>query len=453
MASIPPPPTKSATLQQSDPVDPAASSPSIPTVASPSQARSTEGDPAVVPFSHGEPNSSDEKPARLPIILEEKPLLKELNELPKKKPGEGLLPPVSSYFQGEINRTAHEASVPTRSAKPSWSVTSDDLERLIKDSIALPKQDSRISGRPLRLLDALSFQEVLVQPEPGVNQPLSRYQRQPIQNGQTVRGQNPVTTQMLFHDPQAEQKRIFAYWRLAQSLGQYNLTRQLIDFWALLPAQPGDEALFRTEKSSANSLLCEARVTLVADQHDLVEVADLVTQEELPLPSDPPHVGTYFTHFEKMFAGKPAPSLGRRLDAILPLCREVVESRACSTLTARNAAKLLADEYAAGRCTFAKLASAVTKWREEHQAFLRAAYVYNHNICEYVVSVSGVPTDPGTLVTMLIRPTYPVNSQAPSQTIGQLPEANGETPAVNEPSRLSDRFQTPRPRPSIHPPW
>lgn len=338
---------------------------------------------------------------------------------------------------GDIARTAHEApaEAPPASEPQRLSVTSDDLERLIQDSVALPTQDRRVAGRPLRLLDILSDAVVLPQPQPRTGQPLagSRLGRQTLPNGQVVfQGQMAVQDQVYFQDPREEQQRILAYWQLAQSLGQYNLMQKLLGFWESVSAQPGDESLLRAAKTSAQSLVCESRVALVNDQYALVEAADLVPEEGLPLPSDPPHVGTYFTQFDNIFAGKPAPAIGRRLNATLPLCREAIESRSCSTLAAQNAAELLAQEYASGRCTFAKLASAVEQWREEHRAFLRAAYVYNHNICEYVVSVSGVPADRGTLVSMLIRPTYPVSSPTPLQPQSESPMVlQNQNPSVN----------------------
>ena len=401
---------------------------------------------------------SGTKPEKLPMILGEKPQeeAKEPASLEPFMPREASREPVpTETVPGKlVPRTApplklvpHEATTPrvaegaspqeaprevTRAsletaASVEQPVTSNELEQLIKDSVATPQQDSRISGRPLRLLDVLSVVPAMPQPQPRANRYTVRYGSQP--------GQSPFPTQVLFRDPREEQKRVDAYWELAQSLGQYNLTRQLVGFWDSVSAQPGDEAILRTARTSTQALLCEARVTLVADQYSLVEAADLAADQELPLPSDPPHVGTYFTHFDKLFAGKPAPALGRRLDATLPLCRETIEGRACSTLSARRAAESLAKEYAAGRCTFEKLASAVDQWRKEQQSFLRAAYVYNYNICEYVVSVAGLPADRGTLVTMLIRPTYPVAPEVSVQPINQVPVSSGLTPTLAPPLR------------------
>ncbi|MGD9126384.1 MAG: hypothetical protein PVH19_03310 [Planctomycetia bacterium] len=334
--------------------------------------------------------------------------------LPQKAPSAEVTPPTDIWKtpKEEVTRTSHEVTVPQEQP-----ISSEDLEALIQNSVAMPQQDSRISGRPVRLLDVLSASPVMPQPTQA-----QFYNRQGLPA--------PLPSQRFFKNPREEQQRVNAYWELAQSLGQYNLAQEMIRFWDSVATRPGDEALLRTARSSAKASLCEARVSLVTDQHALAEAAELNTDEGLPLPSDPPHVGTYFTHFDKLFAGKPAPALGRRLDATLPLYREVIESRATSTLSARNAAESLAKEYAVGQCTFAKLSTAVEQWRQEQRVFLRAAHVYNYQICEYVVSVAGLPSDRGTLVTMLIRPTYPVTTPTPVQPISEQPTYPGQMPTM-----------------------
>ena len=455
--------------------------------------------PLQTPITPVAADFSGEQPSRLPAILEEQAPLREIpNEAPlnlvdpqrsegSPLPSQPNLAPATlnenwstreNVAPRPITQTSHEASIlppPTATTPPAAPpatppstmmprelpenssntnnsnnpVTSNDLEQLIKDSIAFPQQDDRIAGRPLRLLDVLSPPIVIPQPQVQTRQPITRQSFLQPSRPALLNNQATFTTAVLLKDPREEQERVLAYWQLAQSLGQYNLTQQAIDFWESISAQPGDEPLLRTARASAKSLLCEARVTLVADQHTLAEAADLVSEQGLPLPSDPPHVGTYFTHFDKLFAGKPAPAIGRRLNATLPLCREAVESRACSTFAAHNAVEMLAKEYAKGRCSFATLASAVATWQDEHRAFLRSAYVYNNNICQYVVSVAGLPADRETLVMMLIRPNYSVNPQTQQQP------ASGESPVVatpmtngsataNGPAIMNNGYQAPR---------
>jgi len=213
-----------------------------------------------------------------------------------------------------------------------------------------------------------------------------------------------------------------AYWHLAGAVAAYNARRgEMADLAALSPGA-GDEAALATARAEAAARAAEAELAVIAAQHDLAVLAERDLAGPLPLPADPPHVGTYRTGFDEVFAARPAPPESRRIDRRLPVHRRVIQERASAVRWAWTAWQAALERYRAGRGDLGRCLAAADRLADQREAFFASVCQYNHDIADYVALAVERPLGPAVFVSRLIEtPEVPATPLVATRPDAGLP--------------------------------
>jgi hypothetical protein len=204
-----------------------------------------------------------------------------------------------------------------------------------------------------------------------------------------------------------------AYWRLSMAVAACHLAADqtvLLDRLvpasdvALRPIPPEDLKALEAARESAKALWTEAELQAVELQHVLADLLGWPLGEPLPLPADRPHIGTYQTKFELLFANRQPPVRTRMIDRTLPIRREAIETRAAAVQAARDALEVAFDGGQAGPVPVDRLLKSAAAIDRQRRLFLAAIEQYNLDIAEYVSAVAREGTTETEFVAMLIRP-------------------------------------------------
>ncbi|HRX77700.1 MAG: hypothetical protein H6821_08405 [Planctomycetaceae bacterium] len=205
-------------------------------------------------------------------------------------------------------------------------------------------------------------------------------------------------------DNSSRQRAVQSYWRLCLAMAEQNFARHESRYLSELakPQTQLDETLLVSEITQARARQATAALRVVELQEQLVEVGRL-EMEGLPRPVDRPFVGPYATHFEKLFASRPAPTNLKRIDRRLPHELEVIERRAEAVAAGERAATQLAEAYDGGGVSMSHVLDSLAQLSRTRRELLAAVLSYNEQIAEYSFSVvrPGVPTE--SLLGTLIR--------------------------------------------------
>lgn len=271
------------------------------------------------------------------------------------------------------------------------------------DQGASPAQLPPLSEPPAAARSATSVQSVLGPPEM-----IARWMQLPGGTEVTGRELSLYEALSLVGDPRRQLEVVHAYWRLAGAVAEYRVGHDQVDALAALRVRPEDEAMLRTARAAASASRDEAEVALIEAQHELAEQAMLPTTLPLPLPADRPHVGPYRTYFAEIFAGRPAPVLGQRIDRTLPIRRRAIDSRAEAVRAAEAACSSAEEAYRAGRADLEAILSSMTQLTQQRRWLIGSVCEYNDEIADYVIFVVARPADVAALVTMMIKPSRPI---------------------------------------------
>ena len=116
-----------------------------------------------------------------------------------------------------------------------------------------------------------------------------------------------------------------AYWQLARKLGEYRFCWEESQQIQAIGLHRLDANLLASAQQAADRELTAAELALLQSQYHLAEVADLDSSGKLPLPGDSFHLGTYNTHFEKIFVNRSSPGQTRLIHRTLPLQHRVID--------------------------------------------------------------------------------------------------------------------------------
>jgi hypothetical protein len=195
---------------------------------------------------------------------------------------------------------------------------------------------------------------------------------------------------------------IHAYWRLAAAVGEYRSQFDAAQRWRRLEPRADDVAALRTERSRATESLRNAELKAQRTQQTLMEAAHLSPSGPPPLPSDPPHAGSYRTYFDEVYAMQNVPARARLINRTLPLRRKGIDARAMAVQAAEDAMETAVDAYRDGTGDLAAVASCLARTVEQRAAMVWDVCQYNHEIADYALSVAAAHATPRTLVAMLI---------------------------------------------------
>lgn len=237
-----------------------------------------------------------------------------------------------------------------------------------------------------------------------------------------------------------------AYWALTAAVGEYHFARTEYDqvdrLWHAAHTAPSGRnsaSLARNqlalEHSSAAARLREAELKALAAQNELAARLALPATDPLPLPFDVPHLGSYRTYFDVLFATRPPPPRLRLIDRTLPLRKKAVEARAEAVQAAQDGLEAVDDAYQVGETTADVVAARVNDVARQRQAFLAAVRDYNNDIAEYAISVAAASASPTELLPMLVKPKaveQPAGGTGAEVPAGENgangPAANGTNP-------------------------
>lgn len=227
-----------------------------------------------------------------------------------------------------------------------------------------------------------------------------------------------------------------AYWRLVEAVAVYYFSlehdRQLQDF----AAEARQEPLLRTARASSAALVREAEVAAVSAQHELAALVLLPPDAPLPLPADPPHVGEYLTHFDRLFSMQTPPGRTRLIDRTLPIRSRAIQRRASAALAAEDAVGAALDAHRSGGGDLPTVLARMEEHLRQREALIRSVCLYNHEIADYALSVARPGSSGQALVGMLIHP--------PPQPLRPL---GGGGQGGLEPAGYNERVPTPARRP------
>lgn len=224
-----------------------------------------------------------------------------------------------------------------------------------------------------------------------------------LPSGSAITGQ-PWTLVSVFSstpDRRQQMELARAYWRLVQAVAEYHFC---FDHAQRLERVGTADNGTRLARASAAAKLREAELEATRSQCELARLARLPAGSALPLPADRPHVGSYRTYFQELFAGRTPPEQTVLMERILPIRRQVVDEQAAAVQAAEDALAAMSDELAARRGNAGAVIVCSQELLRQQQAFMRAVCEYNRNIADYGLAVAAPTSTPQALVAILIGP-------------------------------------------------
>jgi hypothetical protein len=304
---------------------------------------------------------------------------------PAATPGQPsvLVPPAGSAHT--LPAAPPTAAVPPPPASPSGLAT-DLLAQALEPLAGRPggaAADLQLYGRPLPLLEALD------------------------RSGD--RGRRLWITQ--------------AYWKVATAFAAVRWSTEAIERLELVApgGDPHDRATLDVATAAARADLADARAQLGAAQQELVDLAKLPVSDPLPWPVDRPLAIPYQTHFDAIFANRPATGRVRAIARTLPARHEALEARAAAVRAAEKAATMAEAGPAQGKRPIGAGIAAHAALVGQQRDFLQATKAYNLDIAEYAMAAADLSVPDDRFAAMLIG--------APIQW-RQSPAAAAQNPAA-----------------------
>jgi hypothetical protein len=195
-----------------------------------------------------------------------------------------------------------------------------------------------------------------------------------------------------------------AYWKVSAAFAAVRFATESVERLQLIApgGDPHDAAALDVAVAAAQADLAEARADLVAAQQELVDLVRLPAGEALPWPVDRPLATPYQTHFDAIFASRPAPGRIRAIDRMLPSRHEAIEVRAAAVVAARKAVAMAEADHAKAKRPIEAVIVAEQAVRLQESKFLAATRGYNLDIAEYAMSVADPAMPDDRFVSMLI---------------------------------------------------
>ncbi len=213
---------------------------------------------------------------------------------------------------------------------------------------------------------------------------------------------------------QEQAQRVEAYWDLCSSVADYYLgVREQAELAKLRSMMPRAGATIEQAESEFVVRLGTSRQAAVASQRRLASMTGR-GNTSLPLPADLPHCGSYQSHYEQIFVGRPSVE-AQELAALLP-------SRYAELKDAANAVKraqewigtVAQNESGDGTDTLRALELLALRRR----AFVQIARDYNRRIARYAELSTPGEIGAERLVGMLIKVDVPPTATRPGLPSG-----------------------------------
>ncbi|MCI0335542.1 MAG: hypothetical protein L0228_20230 [Planctomycetes bacterium] len=213
---------------------------------------------------------------------------------------------------------------------------------------------------------------------------------------------------------QEQAQRVEAYWDLCSSVADYYLgLREQGELAKLRSLMPRAGATLQQAESEFVVRLGTSRQAAVASQRRLASMMGR-GNTSLPLPADLPHCGSYQSHYEQIFAGRPSVE-AQELAVLLPLRYAELKDAANAVKRAQEWIGAVAqNESGDGTDTLRALELLALRRR----AFVQIARDYNRRIARYTELSTPGEIGAERLVGMLIKVDVPPTATRPSSPSG-----------------------------------
>ena len=195
-----------------------------------------------------------------------------------------------------------------------------------------------------------------------------------------------------------------AYWKVSTAFAAVRFAREAIERLELVApgGDPHDRATLDVATAAARADLADARAQLGAAQQELVDLARLPVTEPLPWPVDRPLATPYQTHFEAVFATRPATGRVRAIARTLPARHEALEARAAAVRAAEQALSMAEADHAKAHRPIEAVIQAHAALVGQQREFLQAVKAYNLDIAEYAMAAADLAVPDERFAAMLI---------------------------------------------------
>jgi hypothetical protein len=224
-----------------------------------------------------------------------------------------------------------------------------------------------------------------------------------------------------------------AYWKVSAGFAMLRWSTEALERLELIApgGDPHDRAVLDVALAAARADLADSRAELVAAQQELVDLVRLPANDPLPWPVDRPLAGPYQTHFETIFATRPATGRIRAIVRMLPSKHEALEARAAAVVAAQKAMQMAEADHAKGQRPIEAVTAAHAAVTSQQREFVKVMRAYNLDIAEYAMAVADLSVPDDRFVSMLIGTPIqwrPQPAAAPQQA---APAPPSPVPAAN----------------------
>ena len=224
-----------------------------------------------------------------------------------------------------------------------------------------------------------------------------------------------------------------AYWKVSAGFAMLRWSTEALERLELIApgGDPHDRAVLDVAVAAARADLADSRAELVAAQQELVDLVRLPANDPLPWPVDRPLAGPYQTHFETIFATRPATGRIRAIVRMLPSKLEALEARAAAVVAAQKAMQMAEADHAKGQRPIEAVTAAHAAVTSQQREFVKVMRAYNLDIAEYAMAVADLSVPDDRFVSMLIGTPIqwrPQPAAAPQQA---APAPPSSVPAAN----------------------
>jgi hypothetical protein len=235
-------------------------------------------------------------------------------------------------------------------------------------------------------------------------------------------------------DTASQTLAVKAYWRLAAAIVQFSFAEEEAAVLAKVtdPQSATERALLVAARAAAFARQQELQFAVSSAQYDLIERAPALAGDTVPWPSEVPLTGKYRTNFDVLFAGRVPPAGLLRIHKTLPASLAAAEGQAESAAAAGDAVDKISQAYSSGQVRAEDLINAVSVWRDQRTAYVRAVLRYNEQITDYAMAVMGPVADPATVISTLIakKPAAPPKSEDGVRQASATEALPKESPAL-----------------------
>lgn len=223
-----------------------------------------------------------------------------------------------------------------------------------------------------------------------------------------------------------------AYWKVSAAFAQAQFAAAAVERLEMVApgAAPHDRAVLDAATAAAHAELATDRAELAAAQQELFDLVRLPIGEPLPWPVDRPLTTPYQTHFDTIFAARPATGRTRAVNRMLPSRYEALTQSAAAATAAEEAFRMVEADHAKGERPIEAVVAAHETLVAREREFARACKTYNCDIAEYVMAVADLSLPDDQFAVMLVgAPTPWRQSPAAIQPAGLPPQAGMMAPA------------------------